>query len=553
MSSTENDTSLPDVQNRQRATTGVVDTRLPAGTIIDDRYCIDALLGEGGMGAVYSADHVKVGRRVAFKVLALRWCDSDDVVRRFRDEARAASAAGHPNIVEVFDAGDLPDGRPYIVMEHIEGRELADVIDRHGPLELARACRIVRDVARALDAAHARGVIHRDLKGENVMLVERGGEETVKVLDFGIASNATLSGPRTVPGLVMGTPLTMAPEQVKGKPPTIAFDVYSLGVLLYFALSGHMPFDEREGLAVLVAKTSEPAPSIATLREDLPAALVELVDSCLAIEPAMRPATAREVADRLGEVLEALQGDERPRRVSLRPAALAPAPAPLAVMTDSLPVPAIEGTAPRKRMVLPVVLLVVLASLGVGALVLREPASDERASAGAVDAAPKPAPKLAEAEPPAAESRHEPTAPTPASTTPASTTPASDDDPAPSEPTSPPAEAVPREPKAEPPSVAGAPDTPAPTPSDAKNDAELCWRTRKQALQARTGQDWQGILRHTRKPSCWTEQGELRRQLRTKAYMELGQWDECLEAGRGLEDSESLEWLNKCRLRKKRQ
>ena len=540
MSSTENDTSLPDAHTRRRETTGIVDTRLPTGTIIDERYCIDALLGEGDMGAVYSAEHVKVGRLVAFKVLALRWCDSDDVVRRFRDEARAASAAGHPNIVEVFDAGDLPDGRPYIVMEHIEGRELADVIDRHGPLELARACRIVRDVARALDAAHARGVIHRDLKGENVMLVERGGEETVKVLDFGIASNATLSGPRTVPGLVMGTPLTMAPEQVKGKPPTIAFDVYALGVLLYFALSGHMPFDEREGLAVLVAKTSEPAPSIATRREGLPAALVELVDSCLAIEPAMRPATAREVADRLGEVLEELHGDERPRRVSLRPAALAVAP--VAAMTDSVPVPEVEGSAPRRRMVLPVVLLVVLVSLGVGALVLRKPASNEHASASTVNAAPQPVPP-AEAEPPAAESvepKDEPATPSPVPA----------DDPVPSEP-------APGEPKAERLPVVGGPQTPAGDPvsptSDAPDAAELCWRTRKRAQEARNNQDWQGMLRHTRKPDCWTEQGNLRWQLRTQAYMELGKWNECLEASRGLDDTESLERRNKCRLRKERQ
>jgi serine/threonine protein kinase len=549
MVSIESDTSLPDVDAHRRSTTGIIDTRLPTGTIIDDRYCIDALLGEGGMGAVYSAEHVKVGRLVAFKVLALRWCDSDDIVRRFRDEARAASAAGHPNIVEVFDAGDLPDGRPYIVMEHLEGRELADIIDRLGPLEPARACRVVRDVARALDAAHARGVIHRDLKGENVMLVERGGEEIVKVLDFGIASNNTLSGPRTVPGLVMGTPATMAPEQVKGKPPTIAFDVYALGVLLHFALSGRMPFDDREGLAVLVAKTSERAPSIATLCEGLPQTLVELVDSCLAIDPAMRPATAREVADRLAEVLEAL------RPGTARPAVAASTPQPV---TDPAR-PSVTGVTPtRRRMVVPVV-LVALASLGAVALVLREPTSDESASSSGKRKAPELAPEpdsRPEAAPPSPElaaAKIEPIPPL------ASSTAGSTDvraEPVPST-----NEALPRDPKVDALPVVGDREPPAADvkkgPSVASDasaaSAELCWRTRKQAEQARGDQNWEGVLRHTRNPSCWTEQREPRRRLRAMAYMELGQWSACVEASRGLDDAEGLKWQKLCRLRKEQE
>ena len=531
MASTETDTSIPDGEARRsaRARTGMHDELIPPGTIIDERYRIDDLLGEGGMGAVYTAEHVKVGRRVAFKVLSAQWCESDNVVRRFRDEARAASAAGHPNIVEVFDAGDLPDGRPYLVMEYLEGRELSEVIERHGGLELERACRIVRDVARALDAAHARGVIHRDLKGENVMLVERGGEEIVKVLDFGIAANNALVGPRTVPGLVMGTPATMAPEQVRGKPPTIAFDVYALGVLLHFAVSGHLPFDDRDGISILVAKTTGPAPSIITLCAGLPDLLVELVDSCLALEPALRPATAREVADRLGDVLEEIRSGRTVRRAMTEPA---PPPA------NAMPA-ALDDEPPRWRVVVPVVLLMVLLSLGVSWLILREPPRDEASPRSDLRAEAAPAPTFTA-------TSAEKAAPLPPVPTPV---------PTPSEPSSPdptePVEPVEREPSV------GSLDSGKPEPSPGVEpdappaaDSSLCWRTRKQAQQAREVHDWSGVIRHTRAQSCWSEQREQRRRLRAKAFMELGQWSACVEASRGLDDAEGRQWQQICRRRK---
>jgi serine/threonine protein kinase len=541
MAGTDTDTSVPDMPRGSvaRARTGPIDELLPRGTIIDDRYCIDQLLGEGGMGAVYSAEHVKVGRRVAFKVLSAQWCESDNVVRRFRDEARAASAAGHPNIVEVFDAGDLPDGRPYIVMEHLEGRELAEVIDRNGGLEVERACRILRDVARALDAAHARGVIHRDLKGENVMLVERAGEEVVKVLDFGIAANTALAGPRTVAGVVMGTPATMAPEQVKGRPPTIAIDVYSLGVLLHFALSGRLPFDDREGVAVLLAKTSEPAPSIATLCDGLPAALVELVDSCLAIEPEMRPATAREVADRLGEVLEELRGSSER--------------APKPVLVGSTAVVArrsssAEAAPPRRRLVVAAVTLATLAAFGgVGWLVMSN-GSQPLASVSPSEPSPPPAPTLTRnAEPPSDVPGLEPERTTTADPPPTEPTPTTTGD-APTKPVRATADVSTKPPM----DSSSAADLPSVEPEDDPPAASTasCSRKRKQAQQSREVYEWEGVLRHTSNASCWAEQREERQWLRAKAFSELGRWDECLKASRGLASPEGRKLQDRCRLRK---
>src|SRR5690606_27632113 len=150
---------------------------IAAGTIVADRYRIERSLGRGGMGVVYLAEHLRVGRKVAIKVLSHERSNHDVVANRFREEARADSAAGHPNIVEVFDAGELPDGRLFLVMEYLVGRSFYDAIVEDGPMPVERACKIVRDIARAVKAAHDVGIIHRDLKPDNVMLVARSDGE----------------------------------------------------------------------------------------------------------------------------------------------------------------------------------------------------------------------------------------------------------------------------------------------------------------------------------------------------------------------------------------
>src|SRR5690606_3316187 len=237
------------------------------------------------------------------------------VAKRFRAEARAASAAGHHNIIEVFDAGQLPDGRLYLVMEYLTGRNLYDEIQELGQLPVGRAVRIIRDISRAIRAAHDVGIIHRDLKPDNVMFVPmpEGEGETVKVLDFGISAGAerTESQARlTIPGHALGTPEYMAPEQAKGKDATELFDIYALGVMLFETLYGEPPFVSNNLVEIMARKSTERAPSLGEKRPDLPRSLISLVDDCLEIDPAKRPQTARDFLLRMEEVIRLLPAEE---------------------------------------------------------------------------------------------------------------------------------------------------------------------------------------------------------------------------------------------------
>jgi predicted unusual protein kinase regulating ubiquinone biosynthesis (AarF/ABC1/UbiB family) len=207
-----------------------VDRGDPSGETIDGRYIVRELIGEGGMGRVYLAKHLDIGKKVALKILHPVYTRSPDVVARFRREARAASKIGHPNIVDVTDSGTTPGGSVYFVMEYLDGVELADVIAREGAMDATRALGIGTQMCRALAAAHNAGIIHRDLKPENVFLVVREGTtDFVKILDFGIAKSAELEEQRkerlTHPGMAMGTPEYMAPEQAAGRPADARSDV----------------------------------------------------------------------------------------------------------------------------------------------------------------------------------------------------------------------------------------------------------------------------------------------------------------------------------------
>ncbi|MCX4240018.1 protein kinase domain-containing protein [Paraliomyxa miuraensis] len=281
------------------------------GTIIAQRYRVAEPLGRGGMGTVYLAEHITVGRKVAIKVLTHEWSEHEVVARRFKEEARAASAAGHPNIIEVFDAGELPDRRLFIVMEFLTGRSLYEELVELGPLDVLRACRIIRDVARAVRAAHGVGIIHRDLKPDNIMLVNRGEGEMVKVLDFGISASADRTPEEqrlTIPGRALGTPEYMAPEQSKGRPPTEQFDIYAMGVMLYEALAGEPPFVSENVVEVLARKATEAPPRLDMRRAGLPPPLVELVHACIAVDPNRRPASTDEFLGVLEPIVAALEG-----------------------------------------------------------------------------------------------------------------------------------------------------------------------------------------------------------------------------------------------------
>ena len=266
------------------------------GMIVDGRYRVAELVGEGGMGKVYLAEHVEIGKRVALKVLHPSYSRMPDLVERFRREARAASKIGHPHIVDVTDSGTTADGSAYFVMEFLEGVELGSVIEREGALEVARALRIAQQICRALSAAHAAGIIHRDLKPENIFLTIRDGTaDFVKVLDFGIAKTTEAEEARerklTSPGMAMGTPEYMAPEQAAGRPADARCDVYALGAILYEMLTGVPPYQGDNFMEILTKKATVDPVAPHHLRSTIPAAVSSLVVAAMARNPNDRPST----------------------------------------------------------------------------------------------------------------------------------------------------------------------------------------------------------------------------------------------------------------------
>jgi serine/threonine protein kinase len=278
------------------------------GAQVDGRYRVLELIGEGGMGKVYLAEHVEIGKRVALKVLHPSYSRMPDLVERFRREARAASKIGHPNIVDVTDSGTTTDGSVYFVMEYLEGVELGSVIEREGALDVARALRIASQICRALAAAHAQGIVHRDLKPENVFLITRdGAADVVKVLDFGIAKTTEAEAARerrlTSPGMAMGTPEYMAPEQAAGRPADSRCDVYALGAIMYEMVTGQPPYSGDNFMEILTKKaTVDPSPPH-LVRADLPAQVSELVVSAMARNPDARPQTMETLEYELNKCL----------------------------------------------------------------------------------------------------------------------------------------------------------------------------------------------------------------------------------------------------------
>ncbi len=272
------------------------------------------LLGRGGMGAVYLAEHVVMGRRVAIKLLLDEVTFHREAVARFFDEARATARLRHPTLVEVFDCGVTPDGKYYIIMDHLEGETLEARLERERALSIGRAVRIARQIAAGLVVAHTAGIIHRDLKPSNVFLVrasgsrEGGGEEGVKILDFGIAKLSAAgysTAKQTRSGVIVGTPVYMAPEQCRGTGTIDArADVYSLGCLLYAMLCGGPPFRHETMGELIAAHLHEVPPSPRALNAAIPPALEALIARTVAKTPEERPSSAE-----LEVALEALARD----------------------------------------------------------------------------------------------------------------------------------------------------------------------------------------------------------------------------------------------------
>jgi len=272
---------------------------LPAGTTIGD-YTVAGRVGEGGMATVYAADHPLIGRRVAIKVIRADLGASREAFERFLQEARAVIAIGHPNIVDVFTFGRLADGRAYFVMELLEGRTLAETLDGDGPLTLMKACDALIEMCDGLEAAHRAGVIHRDLKPQNVFLCAPLGH--VKLLDFGIAKligKPEPHTPHTRPGVTIGTPDYISPEQARGREVEPSADVYSLGVVAFEMLTGQLPFLADNAADMMVMHLGAPPRCPSSVRPELPVAIDSLIVRMLAKETADRPTLAEVRAELL--------------------------------------------------------------------------------------------------------------------------------------------------------------------------------------------------------------------------------------------------------------
>jgi len=264
--------------------------------VIANRFRIECEIGRGGMGTVYLATHLGLERPVAIKVLKAEFAADPEVAERFMREARTMARLRHTRAAMIFDAGSLPDGRPFIVMEHVEGSTLADVLAREGRLPPERAVRIACEICDVLAEAHALGIVHRDLKPSNIMLNERG----VSVLDFGIAKVLTASADvtkthaTTESGLIIGTPRYMSPEQCLGQTVGPASDLYSVGVLVYEMLSGQPPFTDGLQSAVLVRQATAAPPPLVARCPEAPRRLAVATHTLLAKNPNDRPKSARE-------------------------------------------------------------------------------------------------------------------------------------------------------------------------------------------------------------------------------------------------------------------
>ncbi|HEY4183080.1 MAG TPA: serine/threonine-protein kinase [Kofleriaceae bacterium] len=268
--------------------------QLGPGTMLDEKYRIDGLIAVGGMGAVYHGTHTQLRKRVAIKVLNPQ-LNSPIMIERFKREAITASQIGHEGIAQVTDIGTSYDGEPFLVMELLEGESLATRCKRIGAMPIDIACELACSILAPLGAAHAAGVVHRDLKPDNVYLVRQSRGEMIKLLDFGISRSAGGDGEfrLTTTGLVLGTPYYMSPEQARGDTNiTPAADIYALGVIMYELMIGAVPISAENYnqlmYRVMVGEFVRPR----QIRPDIPEALEQLILTTMALDPAQRPANA---------------------------------------------------------------------------------------------------------------------------------------------------------------------------------------------------------------------------------------------------------------------
>jgi serine/threonine protein kinase len=381
------------------------------GRDIAGQFRVLEKIGSGGMGAVYKAEQPEMRRFVAIKILHSRYLSRQDLVTRFKREARAMSHLSHPNTARVFLYGQLDDGSCYFVMEYLAGRNLAQTVRREGPMEPMRAINIMMQACGALEEAHRNGIVHRDLKPENIFLTTQGGiEDFPKVLDFGLAKVSERqmrpgSLILTQDGMVFGTPEFMSPEQARGETLDGRSDIYSLGVILYELLTGKLPFDAKQPMEYIQKHIKEKPMTLAERAPDraFPPGLEAVLMRAIAKKPEERFASAAEFAGALkrvagGQVMtgamravppsdhvtpsarrgadsQALTSDQAPPRVGRQAAPGHGSPQPHPISPQPLPQhqPVPHGAAMASGSRTPWLILGLgglLAVVGIGALVL---------------------------------------------------------------------------------------------------------------------------------------------------------------------------------------
>ncbi len=278
------------------------------GSVVHEKFHVIKKLGEGGMGAVYLAEHVKMGRKVALKVMNPGMHQDPDAIARFNREAKNASQLNHPNVCAIYDFGETSEGMIYLAMEFIEGSSLTDLIEKSGGLTPARAASIIHQAADALQVAHDYGIVHRDLKPDNIMIAKaRDGSDQVKVVDFGIAKASSSDAQKvTKTGLVVGTPEYMSPEQLAGDKLDGRSDIYSLGLVAFNCLTGKLPFPSNSAQEAMIMRLTDQPKTLAEMApdRDWPDQLQAVMDRALARDAAERYQGAAEFGRDIARAVE---------------------------------------------------------------------------------------------------------------------------------------------------------------------------------------------------------------------------------------------------------
>jgi tRNA A-37 threonylcarbamoyl transferase component Bud32 len=345
-------------------------------------YRVESFISRGGMAVIYRAHDRRLGRRVALKLLAPELSQDERFQQRFLRESRLAASLDHPNIIPIYEAGEA-SGLLYIVMRYVEGSDMKELLDREGPLELDRITSILRQVGAALDAAHARGLVHRDVKPGNILIASGTGREDpdhVYLTDFGLTKRSSSLSGQTTSGRFIGTMDYVAPEQIGGKPVDARTDVYSLGCVLYHGLTGEPPFDRDDEAALLWAHLVDQPPPVSARRPDLPPGLDAVVAKAMAKAPEDRYGSCR---DLIVDLRDEVEGRARSRE--RRPQATATGERPVRPPAPPRRPPPAGPTARRSRRTLALVAVVVLLAVVAGGFLYFRGRGDELANSFARD------------------------------------------------------------------------------------------------------------------------------------------------------------------------